>query len=100
MMNWKPLLTARKPYCVSVLPKRRCAKTPLLVCGRIAKTCKIALHGYVNCVRAHGLTVLDTDLLIDALRGFGAGLAYLEEAEQQSTLRISITTEAAAVRQL
>jgi hypothetical protein len=37
--------------------------------------------------------VIDTDILVDALRGFGSGLAYVEDAEQQGRLRISITTE-------
>jgi len=38
-------------------------------------------------------TVVDTDILVDALRGFGPGLDYVEDTEQQGTLRISITTE-------
>ena len=37
--------------------------------------------------------MIDTDILVDALRGFGSGLAYVEDAEQQGRLRISITTE-------
>jgi predicted nucleic acid-binding protein len=37
--------------------------------------------------------VVDTDILIDALRGFGLGLDYIEDAEQHGTLHISITTE-------
>ena len=37
--------------------------------------------------------MFDTDILVDALRGFSAGLDCVEEAEQQGTLRISITTE-------
>jgi predicted nucleic acid-binding protein len=37
--------------------------------------------------------VFDTDILVDALRGFSAGLDYVEEAERQGALRISITTE-------
>jgi predicted nucleic acid-binding protein len=37
--------------------------------------------------------VLDTDILVDVLRRFSAGLDYVEEAEQYGALRISITTE-------
>ena len=37
--------------------------------------------------------MFDTDILVDALRGFSAGLDYVEEAEPQGALRISITTE-------
>jgi predicted nucleic acid-binding protein len=37
--------------------------------------------------------VFDTDIPVDALRGFSVGLDYIEEAEQQGALRISITTE-------
>jgi len=37
--------------------------------------------------------VVDTDILIDALRGFGPGLNDIEDAEQRGTLHISITTE-------
>ncbi len=37
--------------------------------------------------------MLDTDILVDALRRFSAGLDYVEEAQQQGALRISITTE-------
>jgi predicted nucleic acid-binding protein len=37
--------------------------------------------------------VLDTDILVDALRRFSAGLDYVEEAQQHGALRISITTE-------
>jgi hypothetical protein len=37
--------------------------------------------------------VVDTDILVDALRGFGPGLDYAEDAEQQGTLHISIATE-------
>ena len=37
--------------------------------------------------------MVDTEILIDALRGFGPGLDYIEDAEQHSTLHISITTE-------
>jgi predicted nucleic acid-binding protein len=50
-------------------------------------------HGYANYVRANGLTVFDTDILVDALRGFSTGLDYVEIAEQQGTPRLSITTE-------
>jgi len=41
----------------------------------------------------NGLTVLDTDILVDALRRFQAGLDYVEEAEQRGALGISIATE-------
>jgi predicted nucleic acid-binding protein len=41
----------------------------------------------------NGLTVIDTDMLVDALRGFRVGLDHVEEAEQQGVLRISIITE-------
>jgi predicted nucleic acid-binding protein len=41
----------------------------------------------------NGLTVLDTDILIDALRRFYAGLEFVEDAERRGDLRISITTE-------
>jgi len=37
--------------------------------------------------------VIDTDILVDALRRFSAGLDYVEEASQQRLLRISITSE-------
>ena len=37
--------------------------------------------------------MLDTDILVDALRRFSAGLDYVEESQQQGALRISITTE-------
>lgn len=37
--------------------------------------------------------MFDTDILVDALRGFRAGLDYVETAEQQGALRLSITTE-------
>ncbi len=37
--------------------------------------------------------MLDTDILVDALRRFSAGLDYVEEARQHGALRISITTE-------
>ena len=37
--------------------------------------------------------MFDTDILVDVLRGFSTGLDYVEEAEQQGALRISITTE-------
>ena len=37
--------------------------------------------------------MFDTDILVDALRGFSAGLDHVEEAEQQGALRFSITTE-------
>jgi predicted nucleic acid-binding protein len=37
--------------------------------------------------------VLDTDILVDALRRFRAGLDYVARVEQQGTLRISIVTE-------
>ena len=37
--------------------------------------------------------MFDTDILVDALRGFSAGLDYVEEIEPQGALRISITTE-------
>jgi hypothetical protein len=62
-------------------------------CGQIGKTFKIAPHGFANYLRADGLTVVNTDILIDALRGFGPGLNYIEDAEQRSTLHIRITTE-------
>src|SRR5712691_6975863 len=93
MTNSKHSLSAQKQYYVSVSPKFPYEQTPLSACGRIEKTCKIARHGYVDCVRASGLPVFDTDMLVDALRGFSAGLDYVEEAEQQGALRISITTE-------
>ena len=41
----------------------------------------IAPHGFANYVRADGLAVVDTDILIDALRGFGPGLNYIEDAK-------------------
>ena len=37
--------------------------------------------------------MFDTDILVDTLRGFSIGLDYVEEAEQQGALYISITTE-------
>jgi predicted nucleic acid-binding protein len=37
--------------------------------------------------------VIDTDILVDALRGFGPGLDYVENAGRQGMLHISITTE-------
>lgn len=37
--------------------------------------------------------MVDTDILIDGLHGFGPGLDYIEDAEQHGTLHISITTE-------
>jgi len=37
--------------------------------------------------------VVDTDLLVDALRRFRAGLDYVEEASQQGALRVSIISE-------
>jgi predicted nucleic acid-binding protein len=37
--------------------------------------------------------VVDTDILVDALRGFSVGLDYVEGASQQGTLRISIISE-------
>ena len=35
---------------------------------------------------------LDTDIVVDVLRGFPPAVNYLETAEQQETLAISITT--------
>lgn len=37
--------------------------------------------------------MVDTDIVVDALRGFSAGLDYVEEAGQQGALRISIASE-------
>ena len=37
--------------------------------------------------------MVDTDILVDALRRFSAGLDHVEEASQQGALRISITSE-------
>jgi hypothetical protein len=37
--------------------------------------------------------VVDTDMLMDALRGFGRGLDYIEDTEQHGTLHSSITPE-------
>ena len=37
--------------------------------------------------------MVDTDILVDALRRFSVGLDYVEEASQQGTLRISIISK-------
>ena len=37
--------------------------------------------------------MVDTDILVDALRRFSVGLDYVEEASQQGTLRIRIISE-------
>src|SRR5687768_9004497 len=97
MANSKHSLSAQKKYCVSVLPKFLYEKTPRSACGRIEKTYKIVRHGYAHYVRANGLTVFDTDIHVDALRRFSTGLDYVEVAEQQGTLRLSITTEMALI---
>src|SRR5262249_29422873 len=82
MTNSKHSLSTQKKYCVSVSPTFLYEKTPQSACGRIAKTCKIARHGYVNCVRANSLTVFDTDILVDAL-----GVALV----QNTTHRMFVT---------
>jgi predicted nucleic acid-binding protein len=40
-----------------------------------------------------GVTVLDTDIVVDALRDFTLAIDYLEDVEQQGDLRISRPTQ-------
>jgi hypothetical protein len=39
--------------------------------------------GCVKCDSASGVTVLDTDIVVDALRDFTLAIDYLEDIEQQ-----------------
>jgi predicted nucleic acid-binding protein len=49
--------------------------------------------GYVKCGSVSGATVLDTDIVVDALRDFTLAIDYLEAVEQQGDLRISRPTQ-------
>ena len=49
--------------------------------------------GYVKCGSVSGVTVLDTDIVVDALRDFTLAIDYLEDAGQQGDLRISRPTQ-------
>jgi hypothetical protein len=39
------------------------------------------------------LVIIDTDVLIDASRGIGEAIAYLQQVEQESALSVSVITE-------
>jgi predicted nucleic acid-binding protein len=49
--------------------------------------------GCVKCGSVSGVTVLDTDIVVDALRDFALAIDYLEDVEQQGDLRISRLTQ-------
>jgi predicted nucleic acid-binding protein len=47
----------------------------------------------MKCGSVSGVTVLDTDIVVDALRDFTLAIDYLEDIEQQGGLRISRPTQ-------
>src|SRR5499426_2477122 len=93
MRNSKHSLPVQRPSCASGSKRRRYGKTRLLACGRIARTWKTVPPGCVKCGSASGVTVLDTDIVVDALRDFTLAIDCLEDVEQQGDLRISRSTQ-------
>src|SRR6185503_6905695 len=79
-----------RPCCGRGHGTRRCQPTRRLACGKIGKRCRTALRGSVTYASEHGGMLLDTDLVVDALRGLPLALTSLDTAEQQGMLATSI----------
>lgn len=92
---WFPFRDLGLTRRVFRFPHRHSETTRRSACGRIARICKIPTPGSANCATESGTVgdagaiLLDSDLLIDALRGYQPSIEFLDSIGRSQEILVS-----------